>query len=116
MPCNKSSSIFATIPTGDSLSAPIYFADFEKMLVHIPSAWTAADIGFQVCGTVDGTYHDLYDDAGALVEITSVAIDQAFTVPVEVEGAIFVKLLSQTAGTPVVQAAARILALELKDL
>ncbi len=106
-----------TIAASAALSDPIDFRRFSRMVVHMPSAWTAADIGFQVSSAIDGTYLPLYDEAGtaALVEIGAPAVDQAHVAPAKLGGAAFVKLWSQTAGTGVNQAAERSLVVVLKS-
>jgi hypothetical protein len=81
----------------------------------MPAAWTAANIGFQVSSTFDGTYLPLYDDAGNIVEIASPAVDQAMRVPVEVLAARFVKIWSQTAGADTNQGAERALIVDMKS-
>jgi hypothetical protein len=106
-----------TIAASAALSGAIDFRRFSRMEVHMPSAWTAADIGFQVSGAIDGTYLPLYDEAdpAVLLEIGAPAVDQAHVAPAKLAGAAFVKLWSQTAGTGVNQAAERLLVVVLKS-
>ena len=85
------------------------------MIVHTPAAWTAANLSFKTSITPDGTFTDLRDSAGALVAITGVIASGAFSVPLAVAPAHFVQIISQNAGVPVNQAAARVLQIELKS-
>jgi hypothetical protein len=111
----KSYSFDVSIASGAALSNVISFREFGYGIVHMPAAWTAANIGFQVSSTLDGTFLPLYDDAGALVEIASPAVDQAMRIPVEVMAARFVRLWSQTGGSGTNQAAARALIIDMKS-
>jgi len=111
----KSYSYNVTIPSGTALSNVISWQEFGYGIIHMPAVWTAADIGFQVSSELDGTFLPLYDDAGALVEISSPAVDQAMRVPVEVLAARFVKIWSQTGGANTNQVAARSLIVDMKS-
>lgn len=115
MSCRASYTFPVTIPNGTALSNIIDFREYAYAIVHMPAVWTAADIGFQVSSELDGTFLPLYDDAGALVEISSPAVDQAHAVPVEVLAARFVKLWSQNAGVDANQGAARSLIIDMKS-
>lgn len=102
------------IANGTALSEAISYHQYTTGIVHIPATWTAANIGFQVASEVAGTYLPLYDDAGALVEIASVAVDQAMAIPDTVKAARYVKLWSQNAGADANQGAERTLVVDLK--
>ena len=102
-----------TIPNGTALSEGIDYRDFSKAVIHMPALWTAADIGFYVSSTVDGTYQPLYDGA-TLIVITGPAADQAYPFPDEVAGAHFIQLWSNTAGADENQLADRDIVVELK--
>lgn len=115
MSCRQSYTFPVTIANGVALSNVIDFREQAYAILHMPAVWTAADIGFYVCSTVDGTFLPLYDDAGALVEISSPAVDQAHAVPVEVLAARFVKVWSENAGVDANQAAARSLIIDMKS-
>lgn len=105
----------ASIPNGTALSSILSFYDFAYGVIHMPAAWTAADIGFQVAATHDGTYLPLYDAAGNLVEISSPAVDQAMQIPTEVLAVRFFKIWSQSAGVDQNQGAARALTVDMKS-
>jgi len=111
----KSYSYPVTIPDGTALSNAISFYEYGYALIHMPAAWTAANIGFQVASEDDGTFLPLYDDAGAIVEIASPAVDQAMRVPVEVMAARYVMLWSQTGGADTNQGAERALIVDMKS-
>lgn len=103
-----------TIPIGTALSNAFEFETWDKLIIHMPAAWTAADIGFQVSNSEAGTFLPLYDAAGALIEYTP-AVDTAFLAPAGIAGAYWIKLWSQTAGVDTNQAAARTLGLTAKS-
>lgn len=86
---------------------------YSKGIFHMPAAWDAADIGFQVAYAVDGIYLPLYDDSGTLVAITP-AVDRSYAFPSSLEGAKYVKLWSNSAGTDVHQTADRTIQLDFK--
>jgi hypothetical protein len=115
MSCRESYSFNVSIANGVALSNVIAFKEYAYAVLHMPAAWTAADIGFQVSSELDGTFLPLYDDAGALVEISSPAASQAHAIPAEVLAARFVKVWSETAGSGVNQAAARALIIDMKS-
>jgi hypothetical protein len=114
--CARSSYTYPlTILINTDETNVISFYEHAYAILHMPAVWTAADIGFLVSSTLDGTFLPLYDDAGALVEIASPAVDQAHAIPLEVLAARFVKVWSQSAGTGVNQAAERALILDMKS-
>lgn len=104
-----------TIASGTAVSGAIDFRDYSMMIVHIPAAWTAADLSFRTSTTVDGTFDDLNDEFGALLEIAGVAVDSAYVAPAKIAPAHFIQIVSQSGGTPVNQGADRDLILELKS-
>jgi hypothetical protein len=62
----------ATIKNGESVSNAIRIKYAKYVGLLTPSAWTAADIAFQV--SHDGsTFVDLYDDSGSRVTVTAAA-------------------------------------------
>lgn len=115
MSCRSSYTFNVTIASGAALSNVVSFYEHAYGVLHMPAVWTAADIGFYVSSELDGTFLPLYDDAGALVEISGPAVDQAHAIPVEVLAARFVKVWSQNAGADANQAAERALILDMKS-
>ena len=114
MSCRSSYTFPVTIPNGTALSNVVSFHEYAYGILHMPAAWTAASIGFQVCSTIDGTFLPLYDEGGTLVELT-VTVDQAHPLPAEVLAARYVKIWSETGGAGVNQGAARSLIVDMKS-
>lgn len=114
MSCRESYSFPAVIPNGTALSNVIDFREYAYAIIHMPAAWTAASIAFQVCPDPDGTFQPLNDDAAALVEIATV-VDESYMIPADVLAARFVKIWSQTGGTGVNQGAARTIVIDMKS-
>ena len=94
-------------------SAFAYYPNLAGFL-HMPAAWTTANIGFLVSSTVDGTYVPLYDIDGNLVIITGPTADNAYMLPESLAGSAFIKLWSNAAGVNEAQGADRIIVLDLK--
>jgi len=84
-----------TIANGEAVTEAFEMANHAGGIVLMPAAWTAASIGFQISTTAGGTFYPLYDSDGSLVEISSPAVDNAYSIPAEVFGAAWVKLWSQ---------------------
>lgn len=104
-----------TIASGTTLSNPIDFKDYAGGIVHMPSAWTAASIGFQVATSKTGTYYPLFDEDGStLLEIATPTVDEAYAIPAKVFASLWVKLWSQTSESGVNQGADRVLVVSLK--
>ena len=111
------SRIPVTIDAGQSLSPAVEVRFDELVGVGFPSAWTAAGLTFQV--SVDGvTYRDLYSTSAefAIASAAAGANRQVALNPLDMAGVRFLKVRSGTAGTPVVQAAARDLDLIVRGL
>lgn len=95
-------------------------SDYSLGFVITPSTWTAANIGFKMCDTLDGTYLIAKDKSGVPIQISGVSTGAAcsYAIPTELFASKFVKLWSKhlTAGTEdnVNQAGARILKVILK--
>lgn len=101
-----------TIASGAAVSdaLDLGFEDAIGGVVFVPSAWTAADIGFQV-DHGSGTFVPLRTEAAALVMIDGPAASNAYTLPEALlRSAGKIKLWSQNgSGTNVNQAADRTL-------
>jgi len=88
--------------------------------VVVPSAWTAANMGFKVSDSATGTFTILKDDVGTPVQISNITTNAsyAYSLPTELFKSRYIKLWSKsaTAGTvtDVNQAAARSLSVYLK--
>ncbi len=102
------------IASGVALSEAVKVDEFGMGLIHMPSAWTVADIGFHVSTEVAGTYIPLYDEDGLLVVVTAPEADRSYVLPARLATAHYVKLWSNLAGADENQVAARTLRIDLK--
>ncbi len=109
----KVQSLEVVIPNGTALSAAFNMDQFSKGILHLPAAWTAADIGFYVSASLSGTYTPL-SDASGIVVISGPAVSSSYVFPTNMVGARFVKLWSNTAGVDTNQGAARTIGIDLK--
>lgn len=109
-----------TIAQGAAISDAYDFRRFIGGHVIVPGTWTAANIGFKVCDTIDGTYVTACDKTGAPIQISGVATgaSKSYKIPDDLFPAAFVKLWSKdlTAATETDnnQAGARALKVILK--
>lgn len=105
----------ATIAINQSLSAAIDLKGRSLVGIMMPSAWTTAQLSFQV--SLDGsTYVNLYNTQGDefISEASTsrfIAMSQFEFLPVR-----YVKIRSGTSAVPVNQAAARSLVLATRDV
>ena len=105
-------SLEVVIPSGAAVSAPLNMDQFSKALFHMPAAWTAADMSFQVSQTVGGTYLPLSDSSGVVT--LTVAASGAYLIPTDVMAARFIKFWSQNADADENQGADRTIGVDLK--
>lgn len=102
------------IEAGQAVSGAFDLAGTRIAAVIMPASWTAANLSFQASTDEAGTYIDCYSSEGdeltAVVAASRVVCD--FT---GIEGLGWVRFRSGTTGSPVNQAAARILTLILMD-
>ena len=112
----SSSTVTLTIANGANVSDELDFTEQTMLIVHMPAAWTAASIGFQVATATGGTFQPLYDDLGNLVQIAGPPVaSRNYQAPPEIAGCRFIKLWSQNgAGANVAQGAERLLPVSLK--
>lgn len=107
-----------TIAINESLSGAADLDQYTLAAVVLPAAWTAAALTFQV--TYDGTnYFDLSDyfDGEVTVSSTIAVASKAISLrPSQFLRVAGVKVRSGTSGTPVNQAAARIITLVYSPL
>jgi hypothetical protein len=111
----RSARFNRVIPSGGALSDALDMSPFAAGTVDVPSAWTAAGLGFYHCATVDGTFQPLMDHTDTLVEIAALTVSESFELPPEIFSCRFIKLWSQTSASGVNQGADRTLALSLKS-
>ena len=108
------STITLTIANGAALSDAFELGGATLLTLHMPSAWTAADIGFQVSSTFGGTYQPLRDETGNLVQVSGPAASNSYILPAELSAALFLKLWSQSSGTGTNQGAERTITVDIK--
>lgn len=105
-----------TIANGASLSSEIDLGGYELEAIHMPAAWTAANLTFTAATVSGGTFDAVHDDGGTEVTVTAAA-SRAIplgTVTRRLNGLQFIKVRSGTAGAAVNQAADRTITLALK--
>jgi len=114
----QNTTVTAIIAESAALSGEIDMRQYAGAILHMPAAWTAASIGFQVSATSGGTFTPLYDEYGSLVQITGTSVptvDRSYVLPAKLFAGLYVKLWAQNgSGTDVNQAAARSIAVDLK--
>jgi hypothetical protein len=112
-----------TIANGASLSDAVDMSGLQLVAIQMPSGWTTANLTFQagVIVSQDGkntiTYGNVLDDGGTEVVVTAAAnsfITIRPTVAAALRGIKSLKVRSGTSGTPVSQAAARIITLSFR--
>lgn len=111
-----------TIASGEALSGSIHLRAFSGGMVLIPSAWTAANLGFKISETPAGTYAHLEPhDSADPVQIENIPTSTSVwkEIPPEVFAAGFMKLWSKSATaateTDVNQGAERTITVVLKS-
>lgn len=109
----KVQSLEVLIPSGAALSAAFNMDQFSKGILHLPAAWTTADIGFYVSASVGGTYTKL-SDASGIVVISGPVASGSYLLPANMVGARFAKLWSNLAGADENQGADRTIGVDLK--
>lgn len=111
----KSRTASIVITSGTAISERFDLRDVAGIIIHMPDAWTAASIGFQVCEDETGLYLPLYDDSDLIVEITSADANKAYAAPADIFAARYVRLWSQDgAGADTNQVASRTFNISLK--
>ena len=91
--------ILSSVTVGASASASqaIVYKGNAKAICIVPSGSTTTSLTYYVASTEDGTYVQLYNSSGAVS--TTVAASRAYQLPSELEGAAFVKIVGNNAGT-----------------
>lgn len=115
MAATKSNQV--VIASGASLSDAYDVGPNSKVAgIVMPSAWTAANLTFQVSND-DSTYSNLYDDGGNEVTVTAAASRYiAFDADTQrnFDGVKYLKIRSGTSGSAVTQASERTLVVVVK--
>lgn len=108
-------AVTVTIPLNGSLSEEIDVSGYAMGTLYMPAAWDAASLGVKGAPATGGTFLPLYDESGALVQVSSPAASKAYTLPARALAGGYLKLWSQNgAGVDVNQTAARAITLILK--
>lgn len=106
------------IANGQAESDVIDISHFvgDAGVITIPSAWTAASIGFKVSATSTGTYSALRDEFGNIVQVTGIQTAAAgvYKLPDALRGVLYLKLWSHNAGVSANQGADRVITLSVK--
>lgn len=116
-PSNRSFGSVTITTEADGLSDTINLTGLKLSSIQTATAWTAATIGFKA--NVDGStdYHDIYGSTGDLLTFQVGASRVLRFDPAFFEGIQHLRLISETtAGSPVAQAAARVIKLGLAPM
>ena len=84
----------STMVINTAIGGAVSIEGHQSGIVIMPSAWTAASLGFKVCDTEDGTYVILRTDEGVPIQITGIVTDavSAYKIPADLfNGPIWVK-------------------------
>lgn len=104
----------ATVLATESLSdaiviKPSYDGALRPAGVAMPSAWTAANLTFEVSADGGATYNPLYDGQGNEYVVTAAAARYILLDPAVFRSISCFKIRSGTSGLPVVQVATRVI-------
>lgn len=115
----KTTTVTLTIAESAAVSDVFDMRDYGGGEIYMPATWTAADLGAQLCDTIDGTFHTLKDGSNAYgtdVSVDGPVADAVYPIPPFWFGAHFLKLHSHDgSGGNTVQAAARTIKVMLKS-
>ena len=104
-----------TIASSAAITGELDIRDAYIGFVIVPSAWTAANIGFKIATESGGTFVTARDDSGSPIQISGIetSSSRAYKIPDDIFGVGYVKLWSKSATaateTDVNQGAARTL-------
>lgn len=114
MPLSPPPVVQITILNGASLSAGVQVGAGRIIGIQLPT-FTSASLSFQ--GSADGvTYGELVDSANAAVAFPASTGGQFIQIPLGIAIPPWIKVRSGTSGTPVNQAADRVISLVLGEL
>ena len=93
-------SVITGVAVGASIGASdaIVFKGFTKgvMILQADASSPTTTVNYYVSSTEAGTYYELKNSSGAVSD--TVAVEKAWPLPSELEGAAFIKLLGNNAG------------------
>jgi hypothetical protein len=106
----------ATIAAAGSLSGAVDCgAGLFPVALVLPAVWTAADITLQA--SADGTnYYDVYQSDNTEYTIKAAASRFIILDPADLAGVRYLKVRSGTSGTPVAQAAERVISVVIRQV
>ena len=93
-------ALTATIADGAAISGAFRLHEYYGGIVTVPAAWVAANMGFQVCDTEDGTYSILREpgtNQPVQIENMSTSAIRSYKIPNDIFPALWVKLWSKSA-------------------
>jgi|TARA_B100000700_G_C14879518_1_gene777386 hypothetical protein len=99
MHCTPQNDVLPSITVSDDKdnSDAIVFSGFTKGVVLVPNGSSITSLTYWISSTEDGTYTQLYN-AGSAIS-TTVAANRVFALDSAIEGAAFLKLQGDAAGT-----------------
>jgi hypothetical protein len=102
----------ATIANGAALSGAVCLGSGVLCAVQMPTAWTAADLTFQISDDGGTTWTELLDSLGNAITIASPSASKRYEVDAsDFKSAMYLKVRSGTSALAVNQASARTLTL-----
>ena len=110
---STSVTVQGTIANGGTITSAIACGGLHLVHIAMPSSWTTAALPFTTTADLTGaTAQALYDNTGTEVSVAAAA-SRNITIPSTVlgRGQAYLAVRSGTAGTPVAQAAERVLTL-----
>lgn len=115
----KHDIIDGSIENGVAISSVFDMREYNAGFVHVPSAWTDANIGFKIASEKKGTFGIARTAAGAALEISNVVTNAegTYAFPSGLNAARWVQLWSKNTGSEadVNQGAAREITVDLKS-
>lgn len=110
-------AIDITIPSGAAVpTAGLDLLGLVIVRIVMPGTWTTANLTFSGSESLAGTYTDMYDSSGTEYTVTAAQSRRIVVPPADLLGNCFLKVRSGTSGTPVNQAADRVLTLLVRGL
>jgi len=99
MHCTPQNDVLTSVTVSDDKdnSTAIGFSGFTKGIVFVPNGSSITSITYWIASTEDGTYQQLYSGGSAVS--TTVAADRTYALASAIEGAAFLKLQGDNAGT-----------------
>lgn len=102
------------IASGTNITGDLNLGGLRLFGIAMPSAWTAANLTFQVSHDFGTTWNNLYDRYGVEYSVTAAASRFIQLDGADFAGAQYLRVRSGTSGTPVAQGADRTLSLVLR--